>query len=145
MKTYRGNKVENKREVAVNGERLTLRNHPNNDLLSDQFGDSDETSQNRNLAYSILGDAIGEDAANLICEDFRQSIVENLNPDRWELTDEDVREYSRYLCAAGFEAQQPWEDVSAGPSRVSTLPAFPRIVMDPNYHLRQETSRMKEF
>ena len=138
MKTYRGNK----QEITVNGEHLTMKNHPHNDLLADQFGE--KTSESRDMAYSILADALGEDAARLLSEDFRQSIIEKLNPDRWELTDEDVKEYSQYFCAVGFVAQQPWEDVSAGPSRVSTLPAFPRIVMDPNYHLRQETSHMKQ-
>jgi len=134
MKTYRGNT----QEITLNGERLALRNHPHNDLLADQFGE--KTFESRDLAYSILADALGEDAAHLLSEDFRQSIVEKLDPDHWEVTDEDVKAYSQYFCAAGYEAQQSWEDVGSGRSKISTLPAFPKIVLDPNYRLRKASA-----
>jgi hypothetical protein len=134
-KIYEGKNAAGKREVTVNGQPLPIRNHPDHDTVA-AFSWSDSSPDSRNLAYSILANAIDEDTAGVVCDYLLTSVVAKFDSDRWRLTDKDITDVSNCVCAAGFEAQQPWEDVRSPLTRVSTIPIFPKIAQDPNYHLR---------
>jgi hypothetical protein len=134
-KIYEGKNVAGKREVTVDGEPLPLRNHPDHDTVA-SFSWSDSSPGSRNLAYSMLANAMDGDTTGVVCDYLLTSVVAKFDSDRWRLTDKDIADVSNCVCAAGFEAQQPWEDVGAPLIRVSTIPMFPKIIQDPNYHLR---------
>ena len=134
-KIYEGNNAAGKRQVTVDGEPLSLRNHPDHDTVA-AFSWSDSSPGSRNLAYSMLANAMDEATAGVVCDYLLTSVVTKFDSDRWRLTDKDITDVSNCVCAAGFEAQQPWKDVGAPLTRVSTIPMFPKIIQDPNYHLR---------
>jgi hypothetical protein len=137
MKIYQGNTIGPEKQVTVDGSPLQLRNHPSHDDELPAFWWGDESSGSRNLAYSILSDAINEDHALLLTDDFLSGVVSKFDSNHWELQEEDISEFSRYLGAVLHEASQPWQDIGSGPVRASTLPALPKILQNPNHRIRK--------
>jgi len=137
MKIYKGNTIGPEKQVTVDGSPLPLRNHPRHDDELPEFWWGDESSGSRNLAYSILSDAVNEDRALLLTDDFLRGVVAKFASNQWELKEEDISEFSRYLGAVLHEASQPWQDAGSGPVRASTSPALPRILQNPNYRIRE--------
>jgi len=137
-KIYEGKKnAAGKLEVTVNGKPLRMRSHPEN-VSAAAFSWGDCSPGARNLAYSLLLDAMSEDSAALVCDSLLTSVVSKLDSNRWRLNEEDLIDVSNSVCAAGSAAQQRWTSIGAPLRDVPTIPMFPKIIQDPNYHLRGE-------
>jgi hypothetical protein len=137
MKIYEGNMIGSEKRVTVDRSPLQLRNHPSHDAELPDFGWGDESSGSRNLAYSILSDAVNEDHALLLTDYFLSGVVSKFDSNHWEIQEEDISEFSRSLGAGLHAVSQPSQDVAPGPVRAATLPALPKILQNPNYRIRK--------
>ena len=110
---------------------------------SPNFSWGDDTPGAKNLAYSILVDAIGEDDENFYCDELLDSVVSKFNRDQWKLTEKDVTEFCDHL--ASIRSSIPidaWTDAGSGATAAATIPiGLPKIASDPNYHVDEDKKK----
>src|SRR5262245_2697210 len=132
MKTYKGTRSGSVSCVTVDGKQLPMFWYAGKQNGSREFAWGEASDGAELLALSIITDALGQDHAEFLSAQFREGVVEKLHAD-WEITDQDVKDYSDYVCAIEAAAHPN------KPGRIH-LPPAPRIVIDPNYRLGNKTA-----
>jgi hypothetical protein len=136
MKTYKGYCSRADTKVTVDSKPLSMkcfRTDTRN--IPYVWGEQGQAGAVR-LALSLIADAIDDKHAIHLAHKFASDVVSKLAP-VWEITSDDIQDYSDFICAVGYAAQSDdWATASSDPSIVylGRLSA-PRILADPNYRL----------
>ena len=113
MKTYKGSSANGMREVTVNQKSLSFAMHPEQASPAG-FSWGDQSPGSLNLAYSLLLDAIDEDAAVLWSRNFLGSQVSEWKSD-WTRTDADIQKFCEVIVSTQSSIP-PDERTNAGSS-----------------------------